>query len=62
MNWMSWDAKVKVMLTPCLTKHHAMKTCWRNGGIAPRILNLGTGWRYVVSFTSRGNEPPVPTG
>jgi hypothetical protein len=22
----------------CLTKHHAMKTYWRNGGVAPRIL------------------------
>jgi hypothetical protein len=25
-----------------LTKYHAMKTCWRRGGIAPHILNLGT--------------------
>jgi urease accessory protein UreH len=29
----------------CLTKHHAMKTYWGSGGIAPRILDLGTGWR-----------------
>jgi hypothetical protein len=35
----------------CLTKHHAMKTYWWNGGIAPRILNLGTRWRWVVIFT-----------
>jgi hypothetical protein len=28
--------KVKVSL--CLTKHHVMKTYWRSGGIAPRIL------------------------
>jgi len=32
------------------------------GGIAPRILNLGTRWRWVVSFTlrplcSRGKNP-----
>jgi len=24
----------------CLIKHHTMKT-WRNGGIAPQILNFG---------------------
>jgi hypothetical protein len=39
-------------LSLCLTKHHAMKTCWRNGGIAPCILTLCTRWRWVVSFTS----------
>jgi hypothetical protein len=37
----------------CLTEHHAMKTYWGTGGIAPRILDLGTRWRGVVSFTSR---------
>jgi hypothetical protein len=30
--------KVKVKLSLCLTKPHAMKVYWRNGGIAPRIL------------------------
>jgi len=25
-------------LSLCLTKHHAMKTYWGNGGIAPSIL------------------------
>jgi hypothetical protein len=33
--------KVKVKLSQCLTKHHAMKTYW-GGGIAPRIPDLGT--------------------
>jgi hypothetical protein len=28
-----------------------MKTCWESGGTAPRILNLGTRCRWVVSFT-----------
>jgi hypothetical protein len=37
--------KVKVKLSLCLAKHHAMKTYWGIGGIAPRILDLGTGWR-----------------
>jgi hypothetical protein len=30
-----------------------------SGGISPRILVLGTRWRWVVSFTSR---PPYPKG
>jgi hypothetical protein len=34
--------KVKVKFFLCLIKHHAMKTYWRSGGIAPRILDLGT--------------------
>jgi hypothetical protein len=29
----------------CLTKHYAMKTYWGSGGIAPRMLDLGTRWR-----------------
>jgi len=36
------DGKVKVKLSLCLTKHHAMKTYWVSGGIAPGILRLGT--------------------
>jgi hypothetical protein len=36
--------KVKVKFSLCLTKHHAMKTYWGSGGIAPRI-NIGTRWR-----------------
>jgi hypothetical protein len=57
--------KVKVKLSLCLTKHHAMKTYWRSGGIAPRIRDLGTRWRWVVSFTPRplypqGNSPWYP--
>jgi hypothetical protein len=36
---------VKVKLSLCLTKHHAMKTYWGSGGIASRILDLGTRWR-----------------
>jgi hypothetical protein len=52
--------KVKVKLPLCfLTEHHAMKAYWGSGGIAPRILNLGTRWRWVVSFTPR---PLYPQG
>jgi hypothetical protein len=32
----------KVNLSLCLNKHHAMKAYWGSGGIAPRILDLGT--------------------
>jgi len=51
----------------CLIKHHAVRTYWGSGDIAPSILNLGAMWRWVVSFTtrspySRGKSPPVPVG
>jgi hypothetical protein len=49
--------KVKVKLSLCLTKHHAMKAYWRSGDISTRILVLGTGWRWVVSFTHRPLYP-----
>jgi hypothetical protein len=39
--------------THCLIKHHAMKTYCGSGGIALRILDLGTRWRRVVSYTPR---------
>jgi hypothetical protein len=42
-----------------------MKAYWWSGGIAPRILHLGTRWRRVVSFTPRllylqGKSPWYP--
>jgi hypothetical protein len=36
-----------------------MKPYWGSGGIAPRILGLGTRWRWRVSFTPR---PLYPKG
>jgi hypothetical protein len=41
-----------------------MKTYWGSGGIAARILDLGTRWRSVVSFTprplySQGKSPDI---
>jgi hypothetical protein len=54
----SKDDKVKVKLSLRLTKHHEMKMYW-SGGIAPRILDLGTRWRWVVSFTT---QPLCPQG
>jgi hypothetical protein len=49
---------IKVKLFLCLTKHHAMKAYLWSGGIAPRILDLGTSWSWVVSFTARPIYPP----
>jgi hypothetical protein len=49
--------KVKVKLSLCSTKHYAMKTYCGSGGIAPRILNLDTRWRWVVNFTPRALYP-----
>jgi hypothetical protein len=33
-----WRGKVKVKLSLCLTKHHAVKAYWWSGRITPRIL------------------------
>jgi hypothetical protein len=37
----------------CLIEHQAMKTYWGSGGVAPRILNLGTRWRWSASLSGR---------
>jgi hypothetical protein len=34
-----------------------MKVYWGSGGIDPRILDLGTRWRWVVGFTLRPLHP-----
>jgi len=54
--------KVKVKLLLCLTKHHAMKTYWGSGDIAPRILDLGLHGRErsasrLGRFAPRGRAP-----
>jgi hypothetical protein len=50
---MSWHSlKGKFIPVLFLTEHHAMKAYWRSGSIASRILELGTRWRWMVSFTS----------
>jgi hypothetical protein len=48
---------VKLFLCFFLTERHAMKAYWESGGIAPRILDLGTRRIWVVSFTSRPLNP-----
>jgi hypothetical protein len=50
------NTKVKLSLCFFLTEHHA----WRHigeWGVAPRILDLGTRWRWLVSFTPRERAP-----
>jgi hypothetical protein len=59
------NKRQKVKLFLCLTKHHAMKTYEGSGGIAPRVLEIGTRLRSVVSFTDRplhtqGKSPWYP--
>jgi hypothetical protein len=49
----------------CLIKHYIVKTYWGSGSIVPRNFNLGTRWRWVVSFKprllySRTNNPRYP--
>jgi hypothetical protein len=51
--------KGKVVPVLFLTERHSMKAYWGSGGIAPRILYLGTRWRWAVSFTPR---PLYPQG
>jgi hypothetical protein len=58
--------KSKVVRVLLLIKPQAKKT-YGEWSIDPRILNLGTGWRQVVSFTFRvallaAKEPSVPIG
>jgi len=53
---------VKVKLSLCLTKHHAMKTYWGIGSIAPRILDLSTRWRAPAAknHVGRMSEDRMP--
>jgi hypothetical protein len=43
----SFEKKGKGKIVPVLflTEHHAMQAYWGNGGIAPRILDLGSRWK-----------------
>jgi hypothetical protein len=40
-----------------LSEPHAMKTYWKSGSKAPRILELDTRWSWVVSFTPQPLYP-----
>jgi hypothetical protein len=42
-----------------LTEHHAMKTYWGTGGIAPRILDLGTRWSSAALLTEKYPLLPI---
>jgi hypothetical protein len=43
----------KVKVVPVLHQVSRQEEVWGSRGTAPRILNLGTTWRWVVSFTPR---------
>jgi hypothetical protein len=51
----SWYVKVK--LSPCLTKHHAMKTHWGVEVWLHAFFDLGTRWGWAVSFRLRPFYP-----
>jgi len=51
---------IKVKISRRLTKYHAMQTYWGSGSIVPRILNFGTRWSWVVSFTTHPLYPQYP--
>jgi hypothetical protein len=53
------DCEVKVKLSLCFNWAPRHEDILGSGDIAPRILDLGTRWRWVVSFTSR---PLYPQG
>jgi hypothetical protein len=58
-------SKGKVVCVLFLIEHHAMKAYCGSGGIATHILDLGTRWRRVVSFTPwplypQGKSPWYP--
>jgi hypothetical protein len=62
--WWERDDKSLQILYLCflLTEYHAMRAYWESRGISPRILDHGTRWRWVVSFTPwplypQGNNP-----
>jgi len=55
-SWSTWltsahVSTVKVSLCFNWVRHH--ESVLGSGGIAPRILDLGTRWRWVVSLTTR---------
>jgi hypothetical protein len=54
--------EVKVKLSLCLTKHYATKAYGGSGCIDSRFLDLGTSWKWVVSFTLLPLYPEVNSG
>jgi hypothetical protein len=64
-NWIHEEIEVKVKVSPCLIKHHAMKTYWGVEVQLYAFCDLGSRWRWVVSCTSRplysqGKSPLYP--
>jgi hypothetical protein len=57
-----WKAKLSMCLTNYALRHEGV---WGSGCIDPHFLDLGTSWRWVVSFTPRplyprGKSPRYP--
>jgi hypothetical protein len=43
------SGRLNLKLSPGLTKHHVMKTCWGSRGIAPRITSALVGGEWLAS-------------
>ena len=53
----------KARCTPSLsTLYISLPAPWRGRGIAPRVLNLGSRWRWVVAITPSAAWSPSATG
>jgi hypothetical protein len=54
----TWKKYCKTKFSLCLTNEVLRnEDVWGSGGIDPRFLDLGTSWRWVVSFTPRPLYP-----
>jgi hypothetical protein len=49
-------AKLSLFLTNYALYYEGV---WGNGCTDPRVCDLGTGWRWVISLTPRSLYPPV---
>jgi hypothetical protein len=52
----------KLKLSPCLTKHLAIKTYWESRGIDPRILKLKTRCSYFLYHSAGSRMELTPDG
>jgi hypothetical protein len=51
------DGTLWTKLVPLFNYAPRYEDLWRNGGVSPRILNLGTIWTWAVSLTPRQIHP-----
>jgi hypothetical protein len=57
VEWKCYWYLSKVKLSLCFNWKSCHEDVLGNGGVAPHILDLGSRWRWVVSFTPRPLNP-----